>query len=72
MKRAVTYVDAIRYVVKQFTIPGSLLGPKEMVDVDHLHGTLLVGTISELFEADPRIVATDVVREYLAPGSVTS
>lgn len=37
-------------------------GNPDAHDVDEVHGMISVGLVSDLFEVDQRIVATDVVR----------
>lgn len=61
-------MEAIRWLVFEARVE---LDEEELHDVDAIASLDEAGFVAELFAAELGIVATDVVREYLSPGSVT-
>lgn len=51
------YRDAVIWIAQNDNA-----GNPDAHDVDEVHGMISVGLVSDLFEVDQRIVATDVVR----------
>lgn len=52
-----TYGDAVKWIAENDN-PGG----ETALDVDMVHGYVTVGFVSDVFEVDQRVVATDVVR----------
>jgi hypothetical protein len=63
--KAMSYVEAIRWLANESPVKGWLV-------VDAAIEHTAVETVAAIFRMDVRIVATDVVREVVGPGSVTS
>lgn len=63
--KAMSYVETIRWLARESRVKG-------WIDVDAVAEHTTTETVAAIFRMDVRIVATDVVREVVGPGSVTS